>query len=715
MLRTSPSTWAGALLVVAIACSEPERPPVQGEEGGEGGTGAAGTGGQLQPGGSGGDGGAGTGGSGGSGGIGGVGGVGGSGGDGGTGGGGGAGGEEGTPIRGRTRWLEGLSGLYQVPGPVVVGADGSLWLAGAQGTVQIPPGQTTWRIDLNSLPALKDSFLLLGEAGVVHFLTSTGPREWYRRGPEDTEWQAMPQLPFGASEFAGQATTRTDGTLCVVTTSSQTSVLCASHEGVWENVATLPDDLYLTSFVFDSEDVLVFADHLGRIHEWQDSGPVLVEPGSLGLAGKLVRSGEALFLYNQAGILHRPRPGEAWADIREGLPTGCSPVFPERPCEILGVAQLGNEVYAIAADEGLHRRIPGGRFERVAEIPAVTQPRFVHGALVVHDGQLLLGRADGIRRWDAVSESWEVLSRSGVEFSRIPLAIDFHPDGTEVFAAGSFSDDFNHLYRRRPGEPHWTKLESDEPLPRYHDVRDLAIRHDGTVLVGTERLNAGDGDRGLLYLVDPESDRYRLLDQEGLPPWNSQPDRSAVNLVAVGWLADESAVVAIDVHGVFRLAPGSSRWEPLGPPIPVGSFVVHEGSRVLVASGRQVFELAPDHAAWDLLYEVEAPIRGLDADDDGTLWLAAETGVFREEGGALVRVGEGACARSAEAIFVGKGRAYCRYEDERIAELVQDRWEPLPHVSSWELRIIPLAVGPEGSLYVSLGRSIRSGLARTLP
>src|SRR5690606_18679981 len=142
-------------------------------EGGEGGTGAAGTGGQLQPGGSGGDGGAGTGGSGGSGGIGGVGG---SGGDGGTGGGGGAGGEGGTPIRGRTRWLEGLSGLYQVPGPVVVGADGSLWLAGAQGTVQIPPGQTTWRIDLNSLPALKDSFLLLGEAGVVHFLTSTGPR-----------------------------------------------------------------------------------------------------------------------------------------------------------------------------------------------------------------------------------------------------------------------------------------------------------------------------------------------------------------------------------------------------------------------------------------------------------------------------------------------------------------------------------------------------------
>src|SRR5690606_35364935 len=146
MLRTSPSTWAGALLVVAIACSEPERPPVQGEEGGEGGTGAAGTGGQLQPGGSGGDGGAGTGGSGGSG----------SGGDGGTGGGGGAGGEAGVPLRGRTRRLEGLSGLYQVPGPVVVGADGSLWLVGAQRSVQIPPGQTTWRIDLNSLPALKD-------------------------------------------------------------------------------------------------------------------------------------------------------------------------------------------------------------------------------------------------------------------------------------------------------------------------------------------------------------------------------------------------------------------------------------------------------------------------------------------------------------------------------------------------------------------------------
>src|SRR5690606_37570346 len=147
------------------------------------------------------------------------------------------------------------------------------------------------------------------------------------------------------------------------------------------------------------------------------------------------------------------------------------------------------------------------------------------------------------------------LPPGGVAFGSFPLIVDFLADGSIVFATGSPPDDSNQLYRRGPSDEGWRRLEGDDALPSYHNVVAMAAGGDGTLLFGTHRLDVGEGGRGLLYLVQSGSERYEPVSLDGLPAWNPSDAPTSVNLVDVGWLDDGSAVVAIDAHGLFRLAP----------------------------------------------------------------------------------------------------------------------------------------------------------------
>lgn len=701
MLRTCLVRLAAVSFLLAIGCAPTEtdqRNRIEGGDGGMGG-GAAGTGGIAQPGGSGGGGG--DGGSGGSGGEGGSGG-------GGSGGVGGTGGDEPTSPVSR---LEGLSGFAEVPFQLVAGEDGSLWIPGYRSVVRFRPGEATWLLDLD-LPLMGTRTLVAAPSGDVHVLAEVSGRlEWFRREAHASTWKWMPTPPSPHEGFWQGAAASTDGRFCfgALQAGGGYAIHCSKGEA-WSLLALVPNSESLAAFGFDADDRLVIATSQGKVYEWSGAEPSLVFTDFFS-ARRFVSAGEALFAYGE-GVLHRAGPGTPWVDISEGLPTGC-PTTSSR-CRVFGLAVLGSDVFA-NNEKGLYRRQAGGRFERVADNPPNENVGSFQGEILAHDGGILVGTSHGIWRFREASADWELVTRSGVQFGRRPLAMVFLPGGGEVFAAGSFADDFNHLYRRAPEDLHWTKLESENPLPAYHDVVDLALRKDGTILVGTKRLRAGTGDRGLLYVVQPESHRYELLGLEGLPAWNPKPDIDSINLVGLGWLEDGSAIVALDTRGLFRLPSDASRWEPFGPETNVRSLLVHDDGRVIVTVGRRVLSLASDASDWNLLYEANSTIRDITTDEEGVLWLATDAGVYREEEGALAPVGTGDCARATESVFVGGGRAYCRSADGHVAELVDGHWARIHGLSKGEHHVEPLIVGPEGSLYLLFGHSPRSGLVRTRP
>lgn len=697
MLRSGLRRLVAVSFLVASGCAPPDAAPrVPAGSGGEGGDGAGGAGGAVQPGGNGGDGG-----------------TGGSGGDGGSGGAGGSGGSGGVPVESPVVQLEGLSGLAEVPIQIVAGGDGSLWIPGYRTVVGFPPGETTWRLDLD-LPDMGQRTLVAGPSGVVHLLADVGGRlEWFRRGASGP-WKRMPTPLPPHNGFWRSAAATLDGRFCfgALQAGGGYAIHCASEGEAWFILEAVPNSESLAAFGFDADDGLFVATEEGKVYQWLEGGPSLVYEGFRSARG-FVAAGDALFAYGE-GVLHRAGPVAQWADISEGLPTGC-PTLSGR-CRVFGLTARGSDLFATASD-GLFRWREGGSFERVADIPPHENVGSFQGEPLVHDGQLLVGTSHGIWRFIDDSSDWQLITRGGVQFGRRPLAMDFLPDGTELFAAGSFADDFNHLYRRLPDELHWTKLESDDPLPQYHDVASLALRHDGRLLVGTKRLNSGTGDRGLLYVMEPESDRYELLGLEGLPVWNPKPAHGAVNLVSVGWLADDTAVVAIDAHGLFRLPHGATTWEPFGPETTLQALLLHDDGRVLIASGHRVLVLSEDASAWEPVHEKPHPARihAFTAGEDGALWLATEAGVFVEKEGALVSAGTGVCATSAESVFVGAGRAYCRSGEGHVAELVEGHWARIPGLSPGEHHVRPVTIGPEGSLYLLFGNSPRSALARSLP
>lgn len=703
MIRSCRCFGAALLLLLAAACAPSEPgPKPSGASGGEGG--AGGEGGIGGPGGSGGEtgmgGGPGPGGSGGSGGSGGTPGTGGSGGS-------------GTALESTISHLEGWSGLAEVPTQIVAAADGSLWVPGYRSVVGFDPGEVTWSLDL-ALPLMSTRTLVAAPSGALHLLAEVGGElAWFRRGEASSAWEKMPAPPVRGDSFWRGGTVSPDGSLCLSARreAGDYAVHCASKEAEWSVAALAPNDEAIAALGFTHDGRLVMATESGNVYEFVEGEPNLAY-GEWYSAQEFIRAGEALFVRGE-GVLHRPAVGP-WVDISEGLPTGC--MSRTGKCPIFGLAALGDEVYAIAS-AGLFRWREGESFVRLADHPPHENVGSFQGQLLAHEGQILVGSSRGIWRYRADAADWELITRSGVEFGRFPLAMGFLPDGTEIFAAGSFADDFNHLYRRRPEDLHWTRLESTNPLPQYHDVVALALRHDGKILVGTERLRSGTGARGLLYVAEPDDDRYELLGLEGLPAWNPSSDREAVNLVAVGWLQNDAALVAIDAHGLFHLPPEATRWEPFGPETRVEALLLHPDGRILIASGAKVLALSSDRSDWVPVVEAPrgAPIRGLTADDDGALWLATDAGVYVVKGGALVSAGSGDCALSAESVFVGFGRAYCRSGEGHLAELVDGRWARIRGLSPGEHHVRPVAIGPEGSLYLLFGHSPRAALVRTRP
>ena len=174
-------------------------------------------------------------------------------------------------------------------------------------------------------------------------------------------------------------------------------------------------------------------------------------------------------------------------------------------------------------------------------------------------------------------------------------------------------------------------------------------------------------------------------------------------------------MVAIDAHGLFRLAPGATEWERLGPEVPVGGLLIHEDGRILVTSENRVLALSSDKSSWDLAFDAGAAILQMEVDEDGALWLATQAGVLREEDGALVPVGEGSCGGSARGIFVGGGRIYCQAADYSVAELLEGLWITIPYLSPREIPATPLAAGPDGNLYLGYGVTGNGALVRTQP
>lgn len=610
--------------------------------------------------------------------------------------------------------LEGLGGFAAVPSLLVAGKDGHLWTNGYRSLVGLAPGQTTWTVDLG-LPRIDVRALVASPTGALHLLSQAGMEvEWYSLREDSSEWEAMPSPPAPALGFWKGAAASPDGRFCFGSFLSQDfGVLCADPEGSWSTIAQAPAGQDIAALAFTSDNRLVLATGLG-IYEYVDEEPQPIVEGAYRIGGFLV-VGEAIFAYGE-GVFYRASAEDPMTDVSEGLPTGCFTLTGR--CPISGLAELGGELYAIAA-EGLYRwRMEGEEgFERLADLPPHENVGSFFGNIIARGDDLLVPTSRGIWRFQEATKDWELVSRGGVDFGRRALAMDFLPDGTEVWAAGSFRSDFNHLYRRSEGDLHWTKMESDDPLPLYHDVQDLALRKDGALLVGTERLNSGAGDRGLLFFAEPGSDTYEKLGLEGLPVWNPLEDRTSLNLVAVAWMDDGSALVALDAKGLFRLAPGATTWVPFGPEVEVDDMLVHGDGRILVASATQVLSLSSDQSEWEVEYEVpfSARILGLSLDEGGTLWLATEAGAYVAKEGELVSAGTGDCSVYAQAIFAGAGRAYCHAEQGFLAELREGQWIRIPGLAPGEHSVEPVTAGPEGSLYLLFGVSTHTALVRTLP
>lgn len=609
--------------------------------------------------------------------------------------------------------LQGLSGPSDLPFQLAADGAGNLHSLGWRSLVEFPVGADTWVLPLD-LPLFTSSRLLPSPTGAVHALGVVAhiPSWLLKRSPTEP-WVRMP-LPPGLEEtsfWAPAATVTEDGELCVALHLDMNEIHCADEEGAWTRIATLPREWYTTA-LGSWGGVLYALESRGRVHALTGGafepmgGATITQP--LGFAaggGSFFALGEGLIRWSEAA--------GAWEDDSEGLPTGCFSSLTGK-CKVASLVTYAGALYAIS-DQSLYARPLTGDapFQRVADLPPAMEANSSAVLLLAARGHLLTGTDRGLWRYLESERTWELLTLGGTEFGRHPYAIDFLEDGTVAFGAGSFRDDFNHLYRRDPRAAHWTRLHSDTPLPLYHDVKSLSLRADGAIVLGTKRLVSGTGPRGLLFFAPPGSATYEELTLEGLPAWNERGAQPEVELVALSWRPDDSIVLALDRNGLFLLRPGAAAWAPLGPPIEVRDLLVHE-DELIVASSEGVLRLDEGAASWSAVAPLPFHPLRLASAGSGGLWVATTGGVFRLDGGTLESAGMGTCSATSTGVFAGGGHVYCSYEGGRHAELRDGRWVPIPGVGEGSHTASPLGVDPRGALHLRFGVTLRGALVRTV-
>jgi hypothetical protein len=229
---------------------------------------------------------------------------------------------------------------------------------------------------------------------------------------------------------------------------------------------------------------------------------------------------------------------------------------------------------------------------------------------------------------------------------------------------------------------------------------------------------------GPLFVMEPGDDHLTPLPVEGLPPPGAaEGEVPPTRFIGVAWDPAGDLLVATDHAGLFRLGRDADAWVPASPAVELVD--VSFGEPILGLGAHEVLRLSDDGASWSSVGEARVPelwesstLRSLARGDDGALWVASSTGVYRLDGGdgqQWQTTGTGGCSAYADAVFVGAGEVYCQHEDEWIAELVDGRWTRIPRFGYPGHHGIPLTVGPEGALYMDFGLTLRGQLVRTLP
>lgn len=607
------------------------------------------------------------------------------------------------PAEPTVRGFEGVAGWTEAPSQLVAGVEGSLWTLAHGGVVRFSPEAATWTLG-SDLPLLEGRRELLpGPAEEVHLLAEVeGRLEHFIFGRGSDSWEQMPTPPEPHEMAWRGAAVASDGRICFGALEADGShvVHCAT-EGDWRREAVAPNNEEVRAVGFTATDDLLFFTNFGRIYELREGEPEQTFESLYDISTFLVDGDDSYAFGN--GVLRRSSQGHTWFDIGDGLPRGCED--PLTRCWLSGLALLDGVPWSIGK-EGLYQRgVGSGVFVHRADLPPHEGDDF-QGELLLLDGELVVGTSQGLWRYLPDDADWELISAGGAGVGSEPLAVDLAVDGTRAYSVLDEAEGRGRVFRQGPEIGRWSELRNEGPLPAGHEVAAVALRDDGTLLFGTERRSDGEGDRGLLYRAAPDGATYEPLSLEGLPAWDDA-------LLALGWLEDDAALVALAEQGLFRLPAGSSEWEPLGPAAEVDAFLLHDDGRILRASGSQVYALTSDFSEWELRYEapLSASIFHLGEGAGGELWLATSAGVFVADGEGLVSAGSGECSVVAEAIFARAGRAFCQAEDGRVFELSERRWIPLPGGPELSL----LNIGPEGSLYLRLGRAPNAALVRTLP
>ncbi len=620
--------------------------------------------------------------------------------------------------------IEGLSGPSNIPYPFVWDSGDSFVAPGWGVLMEYELGRGTWTASL-LLERFEAARLLSGPDGVLHALGgfTRGGYEaaWLRKEPGMTEWLAGP-APAAAEDSSTWAhfgsTAAPNGTLCVAPSpfDGAAGVYCSDTEGSWMTIAELPREVSSNALGFDGEGNLHLGSASGAIYRIEGGELERIGSADVWQVADLGWFADQLHAVGE-GVYRWDPDASEWIDLSGGLPEGCS-TFSGR-CRISSIASVDLDLFAIAPD-GLYGKTPTASFERISDFPPGMISGIRGGTLVVRDSELWFANPAGLWRTEPWSGEWQLATVGGTEFGRHPTAIAFHHDGTIAFAAESFNNDNDPVYLLAPGARHWREL-GPGLLPTYHHVAHISFRDDGALAFGTRRVGGGVGTTGLLYFVEPGADSYRPLPQEALPPWTLPGAEKGTRLSGLRWASDGGLLAAIDTEGVFRLAPGSERWEPLGPPIQANHLVLL-GDRVLVATSGGVVELADEATAWAPVgaprfhetWRAAEHLR-LGVSDDGALWVATSRGVFTlEPDDGWLPAGSGECSVASIGVYVGGGRAYCAF-DHRQAELHRGRWTRLPGIdrdSHWSTAI---EAGPDGSLYLDFGVTLRGSLVRTLP
>lgn len=609
-----------------------------------------------------------------------------------------------TPVPTVTR-LEGMAEPPALPDVVGMGADGALYLADGASIVEFAPGARHWEIDL-SVPPISARTLSIGAGGdLLAAGTWDGRAAVLRRTPDGLWTRELPEagLPAVSSERTWSSAVAPDGSACVLVPDGDPRMACvAGRSGPW---VPMTDDVAAGAFTFDRRGRLIVGDRLGDVFavEAGDSVPMGASGLPLVLGVEDLRGG--LFAFGR-GISRWSTADETWLQIGDPAPEEW----------VAALALLGDQLFALAGENGLFRLVDQGRFARVGDRAPIGWFERPDGRIFSREGGIQMPTAHGIWRLEEGDGSWELVSRGGYGFVRRPHGIAFLPDGTAAFGGAGDSCEGSGIYRRVPGTDEWRALEG-EVLPDVDFVRNLAIRDDGA-LAFAGGWHAGSYADGL-YLAEAGADSYEPLSRDGLP---RRSEAVEPNMVGLRWTGDGSLLAAFEAHGLFRLAAGSTEWEPILHPQPDLLDVLVAGDRIIVVADGDVRVLVegswiplaapPFHGSWRA-----AQLRRLALDSESAIWVATSAGVFRLDAGdtAWRPVGTGSCSAHADGVFLGGGRIYCSAGDSRFAELVGDRWMPIPGLGPDARPARGLGVDPDGHLYLDYGYRGSGGLVRTIP